>query len=440
MSVRSGESPSGSVRDLFHRHSGLTSERIFLLTEMIILSEGIDSLGQKAEASITTLRYRVEIAFVEPEEQIDSSGLRLISEDLIPLPKSESGRHIQFPHNASRWRHNVVTGKGRRGAYFISTNKKEQKVALHQEGNSGRPKRHLIAGLPRTVLSNVNATESPTALLAKREMESWRLLQLEPSALRLPDNLLTRPGLLASGAHLPATLYSLASRKGRDQSPVEVEQVAGRLSELLDDIKTVAIHRDEVRQLFILQLTSRNGTTFSARSLSDGTLRFLALATLAEDPSALGVICMEEPDSGIQPARIPAILDLLKDIACDPNDDASDDNPLRQVIINTHLPTVVQLINEADLLVAVAEQQISEGKRFTATVFRWLPGTWRDKTSESPCPTVPKGLLLSYLGPIAPSANSAHSSRPAAGRRVRDRPELRGLARQLALGLDAAEP
>ena len=43
-----------------------------------------------------------------------------------------------------------------------------------------------------------------------------------------------------------------------------------------------------------------------------------ALSTLAEDPSAPGVIGMEEHENGIQPARMPAILDLLQAMACDP--------------------------------------------------------------------------------------------------------------------------
>jgi hypothetical protein len=100
---------------------------------------------------------------------------------------------------------------------------------------------------------------------------------------------------------------------------------------------------------------------------------------------------------------------------------------------------VVQLIDDADLLVAVPEQQISEKQRFNATVFRWLPETWRDRPSETPCPTVPKGLLLSYLGPIAPFADHEPSSRPVKTRRVRDRQDLKMLTRQLVLGLDGPE-
>ncbi len=442
LSVRSDAGPSGHAQDLFHRHLNHSSARLFLAAEMIIPGEGIDDLGQEAKASITTLRYSVEVAFVEPGGESQAhSGIRLISEALVPLPKGEASQNIQFPHSPSRWRDRVVQGKGRRGSPFISTNSEEQVVQLHQEGKGGGSKKFPISTLPRTVLSRVNATENPTALLAKREMESWRLLQLEPAALRQADNVLTPPGLKPSGAHLPATLYGLA-HQGNGQRNV-YERVAGRLSELLDDVKTIAIIRDNVRQLFILQLENRDGTIFDARSLSDGTLRFLSLATLAEDPSALGVICMEEPENGIQPARIPAILNLLKTIACDPTLEPGEDNPLRQVIINTHSPAVVQLIEDNDLLVAIPEQQISEGRRFDATVFRWLPDTWRDikqeKLSDTVFTTVPKGLLLNYLGPIPAYPSPDDSQGAPARRRVRDRRDMKELV-QLCLGIDSHQP
>jgi len=52
---------------------------------------------------------------------------------------------------------------------------------------SGKPLSRSAKNLLRTVLSVANAAERPTVLLARREMQSWRLLQLEPSALRQPD-------------------------------------------------------------------------------------------------------------------------------------------------------------------------------------------------------------------------------------------------------------
>ena len=49
----------------------------------------------------------------------------------------------------------------------------------------------------------------------------------------------------------------------------------------------------------------------------------------------------EEPQNGIHPFRIQAIAQLLKDLSSDFSDNQS---PLRQVIINTHSPVLVNEI------------------------------------------------------------------------------------------------
>jgi hypothetical protein len=59
-------------------------------------------------------------------------------------------------------------------------------IKIHQDGgNRGRPQSLLAPNLPRTALSAANAAESPTATMARREMQSWRLLQLEPLSASL---------------------------------------------------------------------------------------------------------------------------------------------------------------------------------------------------------------------------------------------------------------
>lgn len=426
LSVRAQADLTGNARDLFHRWKDQYQQRIFLSAEMIIPSEGTDSLGQTATASITFVRYELELEFSESSGSTGLGMIRLVSEKLEPIPKGNAAKILKFPLNAALWRSLVVAGKGRR-VPFISTDLQSGEIELHQE-RGGQPRRFRTDTLPRTVLSTVNAMESPTSLLVKREMESWRLLQLEPSALRHPDNFLTPPGLEANGAHLAATLFSLAHKYGDDRNIYE--QVAGRLSSLIDDVKSISIDKDDRRQLLVLQLQNRDGTLHEARSLSDGTLRFLALATLAEDPSALGLICMEEPENGIQPSRIPAILNLLEAIASDPLRPPGTDNPLRQVIINTHSPSVVKQIDDDCLLIASTEQQLVGARRFDATVFKWLSETWRHVIEPSVKP-VAKGKLLSYLVTPPSSEKSREDKKSNIKRRVIDRPEIK----QLALGV-----
>ena len=91
---------------------------------------------------------------------------------------------------------------------------------------------------------------------------------------------------------------------------------------------------DDVRQLFSLELEEPGGVRLRANSISDGTLRFLALPAIAEAADA-GVYCMEEPENGIHPERLErleAMNRLLHDIAVDPDEPVATDNPLRQVV------------------------------------------------------------------------------------------------------------
>ncbi|HEX9652645.1 MAG TPA: AAA family ATPase [bacterium] len=426
LSIRAEEGKTADVRDLFHRVGNQYDEKMSFEVEMIIPQAGVDDLGQPAEATITFLRYKIEIGY--RSDPILPAALELVTEELEHIKRGEAAKRLRFPHSASAWRNSVL--KGRRTAPFISTSENNDRIiVLSQDGKGGRPKSFLARNLPRTVLSTVNAVESPTALLARREMQSWRLLQLEPSALRQPDNFTTPPGLQADGSHLPATLYYLArnfektngQNSGLGASWV-YDQVASRLSELIDDVYELTVDRDEKRQILILQIRERDGTTYPGRSLSDGTLRFLALAVLDIDPTAGGVICMEEPENGIHPDRIPAILRLLQDIACNVENPVGPDNPLRQVIVNTHSPVVVSQVPDDSLLVAESKQLLKDGQRVKGVHFSWLPDTWRAEADD--IHPVSRGKLLSYLNPVYPTYTLTQEEQQKKSRRVVDRQDL----------------
>ena len=109
-------------------------------------------------------------------------------------------------------------------------------------------------------------------------------------------------------------------------------------------------------------MKGRDGTSHPARALSDGTLRFLALTILELEPETHGLICLEEPENGIHPERIPAMLKLLQDIAVDPTESIGPDNPLRQVIINTHSPDVVKQVPEDSLIVGELKEMVITGQ------------------------------------------------------------------------------
>ena len=234
-------------------------------------------------------------------------------------------------------------------------------------------------------------------------MQSWRLLQLEPTALRRPDDYASESQVSAIGEHLPNTLERLAKNA----------QVASKLAELIPGVMSVDVDSDEVRQQRTVQVTMKGRQRYSASSLSDGTLRFLALSVLASDSLATGLICMEEPENGIHPIRIPEMLKLVRSLS-DADFDAedwADRDAIRQVIINTHSPLVVAELPADELL--MAESVRLKGSTFIN--FKPLRGTWRAmQGSGATTGTITRGELQGYLD--GASRASGHTEI----RRVRD--------------------
>jgi len=428
LAVRDEGGRTSNARSLFHRAGNEYADEMSFEAEMIIPREGSDDLGQKARAKITLLRYTLVLTYRVDDNLPSLGALAITQERLEHISLGAASKSLQFPHTANVWRKSVV--QGRSTAPFISADTDQEGhrvVRRHQDGTGGMPKSFLAASLPRTVLSTVNAAESPTALLARREMQSWRLLQLEPSALREPDPFTTPPGLGMDGSHLAATLSFLARSHQRinGETTWVYDQIAARLSELIDDVYAVNVDRDERRELLTLEVTDRHGTIHPARSLSDGTLRFLALAVLELDPQASGLICLEEPENGIHPARIPAMLQLLQDIATDVESPVGLDNPLRQVIVNTHSPAVVMQVPDSSLVVAELKEIVREGRRFKGARFSWLPETWR-QNADPDTPPVARGELLAYLNPALSNDQPSRLQRgkSKAVRRVVDRPDV----------------
>jgi predicted ATPase len=228
----------------------------------------------------------------------------------------------------------------------------------------------------------VNSVDTPTALAAKREMQSWLQLQLEPSSLRAYDSLKDPDKLDEYGRHLPGTLNRLNKNI----------EVANKMAALVPNIHSVHVEIDEVRQNKTIEINFKHFKKFTANNLSDGTLRFLALSTLAIDKNNAPVICMEEPENGIHPEKIPSLLALLQEINVDLDDDFDDENLLRQVIINTHSPVVVKNLPIEDLLFA---------ENYTIGInsfVKYLPikNTFRSNAANDEF--VSNATLIKYLG------------------------------------------
>ena len=161
---------------------------------------------------------------------------------------------------------------------------------------------------------------------------------------------------------------------------------------------TVDVVRDDVRELLTLSVTEMDGQQFAANAISDGTLRFLALSVLAEDPEATGLICIEEPENGIHPERLTAVAGLIRDLAVDADSPIDAENIMCQVILATHSPYFLQLQDPNDVLLAQATM-IRHGAS-SARGLRCYPleGSWRAEF-EGGGPALGLSMMQDYLQP-----------------------------------------
>jgi predicted ATPase len=159
-------------------------------------------------------------------------------------------------------------------------------------------------------------------------MASWQTLHLEPSVMRTPDKIGGPSKVDDHGGHVAATLARLiADEKGEGRT---LAQVTNSLAALVADLDSLDIDRDESRQqLTVMARMKGCSRALGPRSLSDGTLRFLALVAMEADRKSTSVLCMEEPENGMHPMRVQSIVNLLREFIVDADFEIEPENPLR---------------------------------------------------------------------------------------------------------------
>ena len=136
-----------------------------------------------------------------------------------------------------------------------------------------------------------------------------------------------------TGLNMAAALFRI-----QRSDPYAQTEISRNLNQFLPNFIDVQSLDDRENKQFIIKLTNEDGREFTSRTLSEGTLRLLALCILLQDERHQGLLCFEEPENGIHPGRIASALELLIDLSID---FTQMDQPLRQVIVNTHSPVIV---------------------------------------------------------------------------------------------------
>jgi predicted ATPase len=370
--IRKADGRSPDLRSLFTSFGSYRSPVMRFTADLLIRRDAQDDFGVTARAAVSSLRYRVAFRLGEEDGR---ERLELIEETLSPMSREEALGNLTFAAG-QEFRDSAV--RGRRTRDFISTipsSSGPAEIRVHREAHTGRSL--PAARAHRTVVNGMASIDFPTILAVNHEMQSWQTLLLEPSALRSPSPYSDSGKIDTRGGGLPAAIERL--RRTESSAGQTFSTLANALSELIDDVRELRVRDDESTQTYALEIRGRDGIFHPAVSLSDGTLRYLVLATLAMTPEDQGVICLEEPENGIHPERIPAMVQLLKDIAVDPSYAVSPENPLRQVIVNTHSPVVVGNLLPAEVLFLDEIHLVRGGAEGRVATVLVPSGTWRSR-------------------------------------------------------------
>lgn len=227
---------------------------------------------------------------------------------------------------------------------FIETIRQNERttIKIRQDGRQGG-KATPANAVSQTVLGSIHSVDFPHAFAAKEEMRNWMFLQLNPEDLREPtrQDIGLRDVITPGGRNLAAALYRI-----KQSDPYSLKEISRKLNSFLPSFTEVKVYDDKVNRQFIIKIKGEDGKEFSSQVLSEGTLRLLALCVLEHDDKHTGLLCFEEPENGIHPFRMEAMARLLKDLSVDFKDT---DMPLRQAIVNTHSPDLMnQLLQWRD--------------------------------------------------------------------------------------------
>ena len=163
-------------------------------------------------------------------------------------------------------------------------------------------------------------------------LESMRFLDLMPDRMRQPSF----PGqtiLGDGGENLPTVLREICAGPKRRRRLIDWVRALTPM-----DVADFEFPVDQVTGLVQLVVLETGGRTCSAHSVSDGTLRFLAMlaALLADDPTRF--YFFEEIDNGIHPARQWLLLELIEKQTA---------TGAMQVVTTTHSPGLLTSVNDS---------------------------------------------------------------------------------------------
>lgn len=294
--------------------------------------EGDTTGSSRRHITESLLRYTLTVQMM-----VESGDLRVINECLVALTRDGK----------------VKTSR----RAFIEPMGNRLRLRMERQA---RPTEHEV-GLDYTLVSTpLYPPHYPHIAAFREELSHWRFYYFDPETMRAETSLKEVESLEAFGADLAAFYNTLKSR-----NPRQFEALNRTLRSLLPNVQRLDVER--APEGFLRLQVFEDSVPFSARIISEGTLRVLGLLAITNPLALTTTIGYEEPENGVHPRRLQLIAELLKNAP----------EAGKQIFINTHSPKLPEYFDPDSLVICHKEEGWT-----SFTPFRDLGPLFRTKQIE----------------------------------------------------------
>ena len=305
----------GDFRDLLHKGEGKS------FTLAVVAALPLDLRKEKSLSRFDRCRYQVRIG-------VDEDGELVVLSERMWLIESRSPHDFEF--DVQKWlfepdmeelQDRLFQQRTPDGWESVIRREGEQARYWSEVGKWNFP---LTVSPKRLALSLADEERLPaSAWLMQFLRDEVFMLQLNPRLMRRPCPATASDTFNLDGANLPKVVLRL-----RKEQPKLFRQWLEHVRSVIKGLKDIEVRRREEDNALYLVL-HYDGMAIKQWSVSEGTLRFLALTLLGYLPEERGVWLIEEPENGIHPQALEAVVEAL----------ATAQNI--QVLMATHSPTIL---------------------------------------------------------------------------------------------------
>jgi predicted ATPase len=301
--------------------------------------EGKRSAPSRRRVTESLLRYTLTVQIA-----VESGYLRVMKERLVALTQDGSPRS--------------------RKAFIEPV---ENRLRLRREGQAARPIEYEV-GLDYTLAStSLYPPHYPHITAFREELSRWRFYYFDPETMRAETPLKEIESLGAFGADLAAFYNTL-----RFRNPDQFRALNRALRSMLPNVQQLEVERTP--EGFLRLQVFEDDVPFSARLISEGTLRVLGLLAITNPLAPTTVIGYEEPENGVHPRRLQLIAELLKNAAA----------AGKQILINTHSPKLPEYLEPSSLIICRKEKGETSFTPFKSLGLMFRPQEIDQALEETP--------------------------------------------------------